>query len=95
MANSGAQSGGCAHPDLLPHNHPFNEIATRFAELVDSGAELHQKFTCTGCGQRLTIDTPNLMFTEGDCDKCGTVTNIVETGCNYLMILHNHGATTP
>jgi hypothetical protein len=67
------------------HNHPFHEVAENMRRKAQDGWNVYQKFTCAGCGARLTIDEPNKMYTQGTCDKCDAVTNIEEDGCNFLM----------
>lgn len=65
---------------------PFDEVAETAMDLMEQGITIFQKFTCAGCGQRLTIDVPNKFFIEGTCDKCKTVTNIKKQGCNYTAM---------
>jgi len=64
---------------------PFDEVVKKAEELVKQGVIVHQKFTCHGCGQRLTMEQPNVFHTQGTCDKCSTVTDIEKQGCNYLI----------
>jgi hypothetical protein len=65
---------------------PFEDVCNKVCELAqDPSKLLYQKFTCAGCGQRLTMDVPNTMFETGTCDKCPTVTDIKKQGCNFLM----------
>jgi hypothetical protein len=66
-------------------NYPFYEVAEKASELIRAGADVYQKFTCGQCGNRLTMDEPNIFYKEGSCDNCGHITNIEETGCNYLV----------
>jgi hypothetical protein len=67
-------------------DHPFDDCAVGAEEVVKRGGTIFQKFSCRGCGNRLTMDVPNKFFTEGSCDQCGVVTNIRETGCNFLAV---------
>jgi hypothetical protein len=66
---------------------PFDEVAAEVEEHVRRGSTFFQKFTCAGCGQRLTMDVPNKLYTSGGCDKCGHVTDIQAQGCNYLLMM--------
>jgi hypothetical protein len=66
-------------------NYPLREVAEIAQGLVEAGGEVHQKFTCGGCGKRLTMDEPNIFYTQGTCDNCDFVTNIEEAGCNYMV----------
>ena len=64
---------------------PFYE-ATRTAEqLTNQGHDVYQKYSCAGCGQRLTMEIPNIFYKSGTCDKCDTVTDIEKQGCNYMV----------
>ena len=65
---------------------PFEEICAAAAELTADGWDVHQKYTCAGCGQRLTMEEPGKFFETGSCDKCPAVTDIRKQGCNYTLI---------
>jgi hypothetical protein len=66
---------------------PFDEVVAKIQNLAASGAYCYQKFTCAGCGNRLTIDEPNVMYETGTCDNCPTVTNIKQRGCNFMLYM--------
>jgi hypothetical protein len=66
---------------------PFDEISKACEKIISQGHTIHQKFTCSGCKSRLTIDEPNVLYTTGTCDKCETVTDIQKQGCNYMVII--------
>jgi hypothetical protein len=68
-------------------NYPLHEILTEADRLIGEGWMLFQKFSCDKCMARLTMDAPNTFWTEASCDKCGHVTNIMKTGCNYMAVL--------
>lgn len=70
----------------MAEDFPLDEIAQAVQEHIDNGCLIFQKFTCAGCGQRLVIDIPNRLYTSGNCDKCGHVTDIQKQGCNYMLI---------
>ena len=57
------------------------------SEFVAGGATVYQKFTCTECDNRLTIEEANTFYTAATCDRCGKVTDIRKNGCNYMLIL--------
>ena len=63
---------------------PFDVAAKAAEKLVREGHTIYQKFTCAGCGNRLTIDKPNEFFSQGTCDNCDAVTDIRKQGCGYL-----------
>lgn len=68
------------------NDYPFEEICEFVENHIHNGCTCYQKFTCSNCGQRLTIDIPNVLYTSGTCDKCEHVTDIAKQGCNYLLI---------
>jgi len=72
---------------MLPHNHPFDEVVKTANGYIAQGYTIYQKFTCVHCGQRLTMEEPNTFSESGTCDQCGKLTNIRETGCNYMAVL--------
>lgn len=69
----------------MANNYPFDEIAKAVEDQANKGNYCFQKFTCANCGQRLTMEEPNVLYTTGTCDKCGHLTNIKEDGCNYML----------
>ena len=71
------------HPDF-----PFYECVEAGLKLRRRGFTTYQKFTCRGCGARLTIDAPNCWFKHGHCDKCNTVTDLEKHGCNYAAMFN-------
>jgi hypothetical protein len=68
-------------------NYPIEECARGVADLLDRrpGSAFFQKWTCGGCGRRITGNTPNKLFTEGHCEECGHITDLKKTGCNYMV----------
>jgi hypothetical protein len=69
---------------------PLAEVVAKANELIAGGATVYQKYTCRGCGARLTIDKPNVFHVSGGCDKCPAITDIRAAGCNYMVILGRH-----
>ena len=67
-------------------DHPLMDCVKTAAPLVESGATIHQKFTCLACGARQTIAEANQFFTRGKCEECNHITDITKTGCNYMVI---------
>lgn len=67
-------------------NHPLYEVAAEAEKIIAKGGQVFQKFTCSGCGERLAMDEPNVFYKTGTCDKCGALTDIEATGCNYLVV---------
>lgn len=74
------------HLDLGPMDHPLTEIEPAVRHHASLGRKCYQKFTCANCGQRLTMEEPNVLYTTGHCDKCGHITDIEKAGCNYLLV---------
>jgi hypothetical protein len=64
----------------------FEEVCRAAEDLCEQGWDVHQKFTCSGCGNRLTIEEPNVFHRTGTCDRCHAVTDIENQGCNYMLI---------
>jgi hypothetical protein len=67
-------------------DHPLYECAKDASVLIESGAIVHQKFTCSRCKARQTIAEANRFFTRGQCEECHHITDLELTGCNYLVI---------
>jgi len=65
------------------NDYPLDQIAREVTKHLKAGLTFYQKFTCSHCGQRLTVEEKNRLFTEGTCDQCGKTTQI--THCNYLL----------
>lgn len=63
---------------------PFDEVVRTADQKISEGMTVYQKYTCAGCGVRLTIEEPNVFHKLGKCDKCPAVTDIVKQGCNYM-----------
>jgi hypothetical protein len=67
---------------------PLEECLAKANEILKGtpNTRIFQKFTCAGCGSRLTIAVPNEFHSSGTCDNCDAVTDIRKSGCNYLVI---------
>lgn len=65
---------------------PFLEVSETAERAVRDGGTIYQKWTCQGCGSRLTGTIPNALMKTGKCD-CGHITDLVKTGCNYLLLM--------
>jgi hypothetical protein len=71
--------------EIKYNDYPWDEIVKAVNQHIANGATIYQKFSCEKCGQRLTMDVPNILFYEGTCDRCGHTTDIRKRGCNYLL----------
>jgi len=70
-----------------PYNDfPLAEVREALDERLAEGFMFWQKFTCAGCGQRLTVEQPNTLYATANCDNCDAVTDIAAQGCNYLLL---------
>jgi hypothetical protein len=70
----------------MAHDFAFAEVVKKAVDLMDRGFEVHQKYSCAGCGTRLTIEEPNVFHEFGTCDKCEALTDIRRRGCNYMVV---------
>ena len=66
-------------------DYPFEEVVMDAMKMTERNCDVYQKFTCVGCGQRLTMEEPNRFYETGTCDKCPAVTDIRKMGCNYIL----------
>lgn len=70
---------------------PRDELIDRANAAVDSyncRVDVHFKFTCPHCGERCMLQEPNMLYENGECHKCGTVSPI-EVGGFTLRIAIN------
>jgi len=67
-------------------NYPLTEVAAAAELVVAGGGIVYQKYTCSKCGNRLTMDVPNKFYTRGECDQCMHITDIETDGCNFLAV---------
>lgn len=72
----------------MPKDYPFKEVCAAAERLAHSGCLVHQKWTCSNCGVRQTMPDANHFYTNGKCEECNHLTNIEQTGCNYLVIYY-------
>jgi hypothetical protein len=70
-----------------PHDIPFDDAVKQALELVEQGVVLHQKFTCSHCGSRQTMERPNAFFEQGICEECNEITNIKAQGCGFAALI--------
>lgn len=66
---------------------PFDEAVASATRKIMTGFDVYQKFTCQGCGHRLTMAEPNCFYTTGTCDRCDAVTDIAARGCGYMAAI--------
>lgn len=69
------------------HDHPFDECCAGAERVIAGGGTVFQKWWCTKCGARCRANTPNYFTKLCVCEDCGTITDVVEHGCNYVAIM--------
>jgi hypothetical protein len=78
-------------PKIKYEDGPFLAAFEEANQHRRKGATIFQKWTCSGCGARLS-GGPNTWTTKGRCDEvegkpgCGHITNIEKVGCNYAVV---------
>ena len=66
--------------------YDFDECAREAEARMQQGFDVFQQFNCAHCGEKQTIDTPNVFHTHGHCEECGKLTDIKSMGCNYMLV---------
>lgn len=69
-------------------DHPLLETVKEANTVIDKGGTTFQKFTCSHCGSRQTMDVPDTFYEEGTCEACGGLTEIKE--CGMMVIFSNN-----
>jgi len=59
------------------------------------GADVLFKFTCEHCGERCTLQEPNVLYENGECFKCGNGTKIEFGGFTIHMVLFKDNQPLP
>jgi hypothetical protein len=69
-----------------------DELIKRANEVVSvlgSRTQVYFKVTCVKCGERLTMEEPNLLREQAECCQCGTVFPILMGGMMLVSALHS------
>lgn len=66
--------------------HDFETVVTNAERKIKLGWTVFQQFNCGQCGTKQTMSAPNKFYTEGVCEECGGLTDIVRDGCNFMGI---------
>jgi len=68
---------------------PIDECAAALERIMKNNptAHFYQKWTCEKCGERVTGNEVDKLFTGGHHEECGHVTNIEKSGCNYAIVI--------
>lgn len=79
--------------DAEYNDYPISIIMDSMQKRADEGALTYFKWTCGGCGERVTANDPNTVLTKakheekGDGTPCGYITDTTITGGNFMFIL--------
>lgn len=65
----------------------FYSVVAEAEALIEDGATVFQRFTCVACQTRQTMPDPNRFYTSGLCDECKFVTDIVQNGCGFMLVM--------
>lgn len=66
-------------------DYPLSEMETQINEVINLGGSCYQKWTCSHCGARQTMMTPNVFYTSGKCEECEKTTEKLDEACNYMV----------
>jgi len=73
--------------DYHPGDGPFDEVVANADRMLAQGSiTVWQKFTCSYCGVRQTMDTPDTFYKTGRCEECGLISNLELQGCGFTLI---------
>lgn len=68
------------------NDFPLGEVAMEAEERTKlTHGTAYQKWTCSHCGSRQTMDVPNTFYMSGICEECKKETKIEK--CNYMLIM--------
>jgi hypothetical protein len=67
-------------------DYPLKECVEACEKIVAEGGTVYQKWTCDGCGGRITGNNPNTFTLKGHCEDCDFTTDLLVKGCNYLVM---------
>src|SRR5215831_16632694 len=73
-------------PEGRQLDFPLEDVLRQAEALSNAGADVYQKFTCSGCGSRQGIPEPNKFYASASCEECGTVTDLRKQGCNFTVV---------
>lgn len=66
---------------------PLIEVEETANRIIADGGFVFQKWTCGGCGQRITANDRNVFTLKGHCEECDFTTDLLVTGCNYVAFM--------
>jgi hypothetical protein len=68
------------------NDQPLLALAESANLVIESGGVVFFKWTCAGCGDRVTATTPNTFTHFSKHEDCGHVTDTLKSGGNYVAI---------
>jgi len=75
-----------------PKNISLRAAEAQLLKIMRPGLHFYQKWTCAKCGERVTGNTPDLLFEQGLHEDCGYITDLRETGCGYSVMASGKAA---
>ena len=77
-----------ALPKIHIRDLPRDEVIAMANNAIANGkgrTKVYFKFTCQHCGQRCTFADADVCHAEGECFKCGKMTEVKEAG--FMLVL--------
>ena len=70
---------------MKPRDLPREELMAHAQATLEKcpGSKVYFKFTCEDCGERVMFKEPNILYENGECNKCGHVTEVSAGG--YML----------
>ena len=66
--------------------YPWDVVVAAVAEKrKDKNVNVHQQWNCEHCGVKQTMETPNVLYEQGQCEKCQCITDIKKNGMNFML----------
>lgn len=70
---------------------PAPELLKLATKIMEDGGMVIFKYTCEKCGLRQFMgDTPNTIYEQMECLKCGHITHITKGGFLAIFPVHSH-----
>lgn len=72
--------------EKAPNRVDFYDCAILANEQILKGHIIYQKFWCANCGEVQHIDRANAFYTQGKCEECDHISDLINDGCNYVLV---------
>ena len=82
-------------PNGKHKDKPWDENLRDMLMYWRAGHDVYQKVTCAGCGQRLTIEEPGVVYRTIRCDGdeskpgCGHITDCTKVGGGFMLVMRS------